>query len=183
VDWLTLLALALALAMDCLAVAIAAGLANPHFTRRPILRLAFHFGLFQFLMPIAGWLLATNLRADVSAYDHWLAFAILAFIGGKMIWEARELRAADDRTDPTRGWRMVTLSLATSIDALALGLSLALLRVSVLAPSLVIGLVAGAMTIVGLHFGRRLGRQFGRYADALGGVLLLAMSLKILLAS
>lgn len=181
-DWLTLLALALALAMDCLAVSIAAGLANPHFTPRPILRLAFHFGLFQFMMPIIGWLLARGFHAHVSAFDHWLAFAILAFIGGKMIWEASESRPTTDRADPSRGWRMVTLSLATSIDALALGLSLALLRVSVWTPSLVIGLTAGLMTVVGLHFGGRLGRHFGRYADALGGLVLLAVGLKVLLA-
>jgi manganese efflux pump family protein len=182
VDWLTLLALALALAMDCLAVSIAAGLANPHFTPRPILRLAFHFGLFQCLMPIAGWLLARSLHAQVSAYDHWVAFILLAFIGGKMLWEAGESRPTEQRDDPSRGWRMVTLSVATSIDALAVGLSLSLLRVSVWTPSLVIGVVAAVVSVAGLHFGSRLGRHFGRYADALGGLVLLAVGLKVLLA-
>lgn len=181
VDWPTLLALSFAVAIDCLAVSIAAGLANPHFTSRPILRLAFHFGLFQFLMPIVGWLLARGLHAHVSAFDHWLAFAILAFIGGKMIWEATDGAPDASRGDPSRGWRMVTLSVATSIDALALGLSLALLRVSVWTPSLIIGMTAGAMTLMGLHFGGRLGRRFGRYADALGGLVLLAVGVKVLI--
>ncbi|MCY2954706.1 MAG: manganese efflux pump MntP family protein [Planctomycetota bacterium] len=181
-SWLNLIGIALGLAMDALAVAIAAGIALPKVTHRHVFRLAFHFGLFQFLMPIVGWAAGQTLEKTVGAYDHWIVFGVLSFIGGKMLWKLRDAHVEDARDDPTRGWTLVGLSLATSIDALAVGLSLALIRVSILLPSVVIGLVAGALTTVGVLFGCSIGRRFGKIAEALGGIVLIAIGLRVLLS-
>ena len=179
-DLLYLLGVALGLAMDAFAVALAAGLSVSPVTGRHAFRIAFHFGLFQFLMPVLGWSLGRGVARYISGYDHWLAFALLAFVGGRMLWEAwrGEERAA--RQDPTRGWMLVTLSLATSIDALAVGLSMAFLRVSIWFPSVVIGLVAAALSLIGITFGSRLGRRWGRWAEAAGGCILLLIGARIL---
>ena len=145
---LTLIGIALGLAMDAFAVAIGAGLQLCGATPRQIFRLAWHFGLFQALMPIIGWLAGRTVSEYIAPVDHWIAFGLLAFIGGKMIYEALKEKDEDaERCDPTKGWRMVMLSIATSIDALAVGLSLALLGISIWWPALVIGVVAGVMTI------------------------------------
>lgn len=178
--WITVLAIAVGLAMDALAVAIATGLAVARVTPRHVFRLAFHFGLFQFLMPVLGWLAGRQIAEAISSYDHWIAFALLCFVGGKMLWEAWQGESDQMKADPTRGLMLITLSVATSLDALAVGLSMALLGVSVWGPAVVIGLVACGLTAVGLLFGNRLGRGWGRWADALGGCVLLGIGLRIL---
>ena len=147
-NWITILGIALALAMDAFAVALAAGAVLDPLTRRHLFRLGFHFGLFQALMPVVGWLIGMTVQKWISAYDHWIAFGLLAFVGGRMIREAFEEKS-DKVSDPTRGLTMVMLSVATSIDALAVGLSLAMLGVSVWRPAIVIGIVAGVLTVFG----------------------------------
>jgi putative Mn2+ efflux pump MntP len=181
-SWVTILGLALALSMDAFAVAIASGLNLPHVTPRHVFRLAFHFGLFQFLMPVLGWLVGQQAAARIHAFDHWIAFALLALVGGKMLWEARREKAAETRIDPTRGWWLVTLSLATSLDALAVGLSLAFLGVSIWIPSLVIGVVAATLTGLGVGFGGRCGARWGRWAEIAGGCVLILIGLRIVIA-
>lgn len=166
--------------MDAFAVAIVAGLTLPQVTSRHVFRLAFHFGLFQFLMPILGWAAGTQLASSVGNFDHWIAFALLGYVGGKMLLAAYRGEEASDRSDPTRGLTLVTLSVATSLDALAVGLSMALLKVPVWGPAVVIGLVAAALTAVGITFGSRLGNRVGRWAEALGGSVLLLIGLRIL---
>ena len=180
---LSLLGVAVGLAMDAFAVAIAAGFAVAPVTRRHVFRLAFHFGLFQFLMPILGWLVGTQLAVYAAAYDHWAAFALLSFVGGKMLWESQDHKESHSATaDPTRGATLVGLSVATSIDALAVGLSMAFLQVSVWFPAVVIGLVAAALTAVGILFGSRLGAHMGRWAETLGGCVLLLIGSRILVS-
>jgi putative Mn2+ efflux pump MntP len=181
-SWLTIIGIAVGLAMDAFAVAIVAGLTIEHLTRGHVFRLAFHFGLFQFLMPIAGYLAGRTVSGYIGGIDHWVAFGLLSCVGGKMLWESRREHGGRARADPTRGWRLVTLAVATSLDALAVGLSLAMLRVSVWMPSVVIGLVAAALTAVGIGFGKRLGARLGRWAEALGGAVLLAIGLKIVVS-
>jgi len=178
--WLTILGLAVGLAMDALAVAIGTGLVLKRLTVRHVFRLAFHFGLFQSLMPILGWLAGRTIDAYIRGYDHWIAFGLLTFVGGKMLWEARRKEEDVQPGDPTRGWMLVLLSLATSIDALAVGLSMAFLQVSIWLPSIVIGLVACAFTAGGILFGSRIGRRFGRWPEAIGGLALLGIGAKIL---
>jgi putative Mn2+ efflux pump MntP len=178
---LTLLGIAVGLAMDAFAVSIGIGLSSPHVSGRTTFRLAWHFGLFQFLMPIVGWLAGHSVERWISGVDHWIAFGLLAAIGGHMIYEAvwgdEAERAAKD---PTRGASLVVLSIATSIDALAVGLSLALLGVEIWYPAAVIGVVAFAFTAVGLHLGRRFGALFGRRMEVIGGLILIAIGVRIL---
>lgn len=180
-DWLTILGIALALAMDAFAVALAAGAVINPITGRHLFRLGFHFGLFQAMMPIAGWLVGMTFQKWISAYDHWVAFGLLAVVGGRMIIEAFDEERDESASDPTKGLTMVMLSVATSIDALAVGLSLAMLGVSVWLPSAVIGVVAGVLTVAGMLLGRRLGDDWGKRVEICGGLVLCVIGLKILL--
>ena len=172
--------LALALALDAFAVSVAAGLAVPRVTGRHVFRAAFHFGLFQAVMPVVGWAAGRTFAGRIAAVDHWVAFGLLGFLGAKMLLEARSDGALPAGRDPTRGWKLVTLSVATSIDALAAGLGLAVLGVSVWVPAAVIGLVTGGLCVPGILFGARLGRGWGRAAEAVGGLVLVGIGLRIL---
>jgi putative Mn2+ efflux pump MntP len=181
--WMSLLALACALAMDAFAVAIVTGLTLNLMTRRHVFRLAFHFGLFQALMPALGWLAGTAVYSFISSFDHWVAFGLLALVGGKMLWGA--LRKQEDSrlssNDPTSGCSLVVLSLATSIDALAVGLSLAMLGSPIVVPALVIGIVAASFTAVGMVLGRRIGSIWGPRVEVLGGLILIGIGIKIVI--
>ena len=180
----TVLALALALSMDALAVAVATGASLGHVSRRQTFRLAWHFGLFQALMPVVGWASGMAVVRFIQAYDHWVAFGLLGFIGGRMVWAGlRPSPAGRDLRDPTRGLSLMMLSVATSIDALAVGFSLSMLKVSILCPALTIGLVTASVTAAGLRAGQALGRvrRLGAMADLLGGVVLIAIGVVILL--
>ena len=181
-NWLNLLGISMGLAMDAFAVCIVAGMTLGTVTPRHTFRLAFHFGLFQFMMPILGWLAGNSVAEYIVGYDHWLAFGLLLCVGGKMLLEAWREDAPDTRADPSRGWMLVTLSVATSIDALAVGLSMAFIDVSIWIPSVVIGLVAAAFSVVGLRFGTRLGKQWGRRAEIAGGCVLILIGTRILIA-
>jgi manganese efflux pump family protein len=179
--WFELLGLAVGLAMDAFAVAVAVGITLDTVTPRHVFRLGFHFGLFQFLMPIIGWLAGVKLAAQISGIDHWVAFILLGYVGGKMLWEARGEKKAEAGNDPTRGLSLVTLSVATSLDALAVGISMAFLGVSVWLPSVVIGIVAAVLTTIGLAFGGRIGSRWGRWAEVAGGIVLILIGLRVLL--
>ncbi len=177
------IAVAVALAMDAFAVSVAAGVKLRQVSGRQTFRMAWHFGLFQAMMPIIGWGAGLTVQGLLSSLDHWVAFGLLVFIGGRMVVGAiRDDEESVKGVEPTRGWSLVMLSLATSIDALAVGLSLAMLRISVWVPALVIGLVAGVFTSGGLHLGGYVGRRLrvARYAALIGGVVLLVIGGKIL---
>jgi putative Mn2+ efflux pump MntP len=175
-----ILGLAVALAMDAFAVAIGTGLVLGHPTRGQTMRLAFHFGLFQFMMPVAGWLAGRTVEAYIREADHWVAFALLALVGGRMLWEARRDERDVRPGDPTRGWMLLVLSVATSVDALAVGFSMAFLQFPIWLPSAVIGVVAFAFTAVGLLLGSRIGRTLGPWPELVGGLVLLGIGVKIL---
>ena len=183
-DAVSLIALAVALAMDAFAVSLAAGAVLHPLTFRACFRLAFHFGLFQAIMPVIGWLAGRTVHAFVAAWSHWIAFALLACIGGRMAYEALKGEEKGARSaDPSRGLTLVALAVATSIDALAVGLTLAMLDVVIWIPSLVIGLVASAFTILGLFLGAQAGRRWGRWVEAAGGAILIGIGLKILITA
>jgi putative Mn2+ efflux pump MntP len=180
-DAITLTGLALALAMDAFAVALGTGAVLSRLTGRHIFRLGFHFGLFQALMPVIGWLAGRSIMQWVAAWDHWIAFSLLALIGGRMIYEAfRNEEKADDR-DPTKGLSLIALSIATSIDALAIGFSLSVIGVSIWMPALVIGMVAGVLTVTGMLLGGRIGDRWGTRVEIFGGLVLIAIGFKILI--
>lgn len=178
----TVFAMAVALAMDAFAVAVVSGLALDPLTGRHVFRLAFHFGLFQALMPVVGWAAGAAVHDRIAAYDHWIAFGLLAVVGGRMIVGA--LRGDDAPAvprDPTSGWTLVMLSVATSIDALAVGLSLGMIGSDIVVPAAVIGLVAAALTAAGILLGRRVGAFWGKRVELVGGLVLVGIGAKIVL--
>lgn len=183
---LTILGIAVALAMDAFAVAIATGVSLKTVSARQTFRLSWHFGLFQALMPLIGWGLGTSVQEYMEAYAHWVAFILLALVGTNMLKEA--VLADEDEAEPeakkdaTKGMTLVMLSLATSIDALAVGLSMSMLRVSIITPAVIIGIVAGLFTIAGLHLGKRVARLtwLSTWAEVLGGLVLWLIGLNIL---
>ncbi len=183
-DSLSLIAVSVALAMDAFAVALAAGAVLHPLSFRPCFRLAFHFGLFQALMPVIGWLAGLTVQSFVAAWSHWIAFVLLLYIGGRMIHEALSTEEGQTRSnDPSRGLTMVGLAVATSIDALAVGLSLAMLNVVVWFPALIIGLVACGFTVLGLFLGTSAGKRWGSRVEVAGGAILVLIGLKILLSA
>lgn len=171
--------IALGLAMDAFAVCL--GAATTGFIRgpRPVFRLAFHFGLFQALMPVLGWLAGTTISRYISAFDHWIAFALLAFVGGRMVRSGLDKSSECHEVDPSRGGTLIMLAIATSIDAFAIGLSLAMLKVAILYPAVVIGVVAAALSLVGIFLGHRLGCAFGKRMELIGGLLLIGIGLRV----
>ncbi len=181
-NWFEVLGISIGLAMDAFAVAAAAGISLDEVTSRHTFRLAFHFGLFQFMMPLLGWLAGTRMSGSVAGYDRLAAFVLLSLVGVKMLWDARRKDSDRRRNDPTRGLMLLTLSLATSVDALAVGVSLALLRVSIWTPCAAIGLVAATMTTLGIRFGARLGPRWGHRAEIVGGGVLLLIAAQTLIS-
>ncbi len=178
-----LLAIAVALAMDAFAVSVAAGVTLREVSARQTFRLSWHFGLFQALMPILGWAAGLTIQHWIEAFDHWVAFGLLTLIGVRLIVESVRGDGEERRdSEPTRGMTMVMLSVATSIDALAVGLSLAVLQLSVWFPALIIGVVALVFTAVGIHLGAYVGRRFplSRYAGIAGGLVLVGIGVRVL---
>jgi putative Mn2+ efflux pump MntP len=179
---ITIIGIAFGLAMDAFAVSIAVGSRMERLSFRPLFRLSFHFGLFQFIMPIIGWAIGSRIEYLIKAFDHWVAFGLLFYIGAKMIYESIAKSENEGHlSDPTRKWSLIILSIATSIDALAVGLSIALLGIDIWFISLVIGIVASAMTAIGMMFGRKLGLKFGKRMEFFGGLILIGIGLKILI--
>ncbi len=172
--------IAIGLAMDACAVSLAAAAAGFAKDTRAVFRLSFHFGLFQFMMPIIGWSLGVGFVSYFKAIDHWIAFFLLLFVGGRMIREGLDTKAENYKNDPSRGMTMVLLSVATSIDALAIGLSLALLDVTIWYPSVMIGLITSLMCVVAIIIGKRLGTIFGKRMEVFGGLVLIFIGGRIL---
>jgi putative Mn2+ efflux pump MntP len=179
-DILTLVLIAIALGIDAFAVSLSAGAYLVRADARQTFRLSFHFGLFQSLMPILGWLAGSELAQMIQAVDHWVAFGLLALIGGKMIWESFRL-SEKLKKDVTRGWSLVVLSVATSIDALAVGFSLSLIGNRIVVPAVLIGFVAGLMSLVGVRLGERVSGLFGRRVEFVGGFVLILIGVRIVL--
>jgi len=176
--------IALALAMDAFAVAIAVGISLKKVSARQTFRLSWHFGLFQAMMPVIGWWLGSAVRTIVEHYAPWIAFGLLALVGSNMLREALQFEHECDepRKDSTKGLTMVMLSVATSIDALAVGFSMSMLRISIVTPAIIIGIVAASLTIIGMHLGKKVAafQRLSVYAELLGGVVLWIIGLRIL---
>ena len=178
---LTIFLLAVGLGVDAFSVAIGIGASNNKKSWAPVLRLSLAFGLFQFVMPLIGWLAGSTVVDRIQSFDHWIAFALLVLVGGKMIREGFEKESDEQKTDQTRGWPLFLLSIATSIDALAVGFSFSLLKTALLFPAAIIGVVCFMMTAVGMIFGKGLARIFGRKVEILGGMVLIVIGMKILI--
>ena len=181
-NFLEILLIAFSMAMDAFAVCLGVGTTRRADGPRSTFRLAFHFGLFQFLMPVAGWFAGTALLRYISAYDHWVAFVLLVFVGGRMVWSGFNSDGNDQKSDPSRGLSLVILSIATSIDALAIGLSLGLVGVNIWYPAVVIGIVTGLISWLGLQLGSKLVMKFGNKMETMGGIVLILIGIRILIA-
>lgn len=173
------LLIALSLAMDAFAVSVSTGIAIPGFGPKQAARIGAWCGFFQFAMPLAGWFLGSSVKTYIEAVDHWIAFGLLALIGGSMIHEALSGGEEDAVTDLSVR-RLFLLALATSIDALAVGVTFAFMEVNILLSSAVIGIVAFTLAMLGGLLGHRLGQLFQRRATLLGGLVLVGISIKIL---
>lgn len=179
-----LVLLALALSMDASAVAAAASSTMDRVSGRQLFRFAYHFGLFQAIMPVIGWLAGFKAAAAIQPWDHWIAAGLLFYVGGKAIHAA--LKPEDGETDekkddPTKGWSLVIYSVATSIDALAVGLSLAMQRIQIVTPAIVIGVITATMTAIAMILGNKIGRLLGKRMEVTGGVVLVGIGIKILI--
>ncbi len=177
----TIFLIAVGLAMDCFAVSLGVGTAGTAQGVRPTFRLFFHFGLFQAGMTLLGWLAGKTIVSYIANIDHWVAFFLLLFVGVRMVRGGlRKEGEAPAIPDPSRGMTLVMLSVATSIDALAVGLSLALLSVNVYWSAVVIGGVSALLSLIGLLVGNQLGLRFGKSMEILGGVILIGIGLRVL---
>ena len=181
-DFIQLLMLSISLAMDAFAVSVTSGILLRRPTPGPVLKIAVFFGGFQALMPTLGWLLGRTVADYVESLDNWIAFLILGFIGGKMIWEAfRTGEEQEESADPAATGRLLVMAVATSIDAFAVGMSLALLDVGILSSALIIGLVTFFLCLMGVLLGRFLGALWRKGAMVAGGIILLGLGVHILL--
>ncbi len=173
--------IALALAMDAFAVSIASGTNSNFKGNRAYLRLAFHLGWFQFLMPVIGWFTGSTFSSYISSFDHWIALVLLSYVGLKMIKSAFAKEENKGMKDPSKGKMLVLLSVATSIDALAIGFSIALLGIDIWYPAIIIGIVTGTLSFIGIKAGNFLGNKFGKIMEFFGGLILIAIGIKIFL--
>jgi putative Mn2+ efflux pump MntP len=164
----SILIIAIGLSADCFAVALSAGFSLGEINKIQVLRMALSFGVFQAIMPVIGWLVGRTVIDYVAPFDHWVAFGLLAFIGGRMLWEFFEKKEKAETVDVTRGVRLLVLSVATSIDSLAVGLSFAFLEVNIGIAVAIIGTVAFIVTAVGVIIGRKVGQLIGRWAELAG---------------
>jgi len=181
-DLIEIIIIAFGLAMDASAVSLVAAASGFAKDSRSSFRLAFHFGLFQFLMPILGWLLGVNFVSYIAAFDHWVAFGVLIFVGGRMLLSGLNPSIESFLKDPSRGFTLIILSVATSIDALAIGLTLAILDVNIWYPSAIIGIVTAVLAIISIMVGKKLNAFVGKRMEIFGGSILIIIGIRILMA-
>ena len=180
-EFLSVLLVAFSLSADCFAVALSASIANRNHKPSQILRVAFSFGFFQALMPVIGWLLGRTVVDFIAAFDHWVAFGLLLLVGGKMIRESFQKKGGDEKpADVSRGWLLITLSIATSLDALAVGLALAFEDTNIWIASPTIGVTTFIVAGAGFLLGKKAGRFLGKRAEILGGLILIGIGIRIL---
>ena len=177
---ITIIFVAFGLAMDCFAISITSGITIRHLRINYALKIAIFFGSFQAVMPAIGWLAGLSLRDFISDVDHWIAFGLLGFIGCKMIYEAIKIEAGEKEISPLNFYLLLMLSVATSIDALAVGVSFAFLKISIVSPIIVIGIVTFLVSFLGVFIGNRFGHFFEKKIEIVGGIILIGIGIKIL---
>ena len=180
-ELLTIIFIALGLAMDAFAVSVVTGSIYKKLRLSHALRMAFFFGAFQAVMPLIGSLAALSFKNAIEGFDHWVAFGLLALIGVKMIYESFRITGIEDRPDPASLAVVLVLAVATSIDALAVGITLSLITSYIIFACFFIGLVTLILSYIGCMLGQRIGHFFENKIEIAGGVILIAIGLKILL--
>jgi len=180
VELATIFLIAIGLAMDAFAVSVVTGSVYRELHVRHVLRMALFFGGFQAVMPVIGFLAGLGFRDYISSYDHWIAFGLLAFVGGKMVYESVKIESAEKNLDPSNLLILLALAVATSIDALAVGITLSLLDTPIAVDATVIGLVTFALSYAGVAIGKRFGHFFESRIEVFGGLILIAIGVQIL---
>lgn len=180
--FIELFLIAVGLSMDAFSVAVCKGLNMRKINYKNMYIIALFFGGFQAVMPLIGWLLGRQFEKYITSFDHWIAFALLAFIGGKMIIEALKHDSDDDeKNDKLDIKELFILSVATSIDALAVGITFAFLQVNIIPSVTLIGVTTFALSLLGVLLGNKFGSKYKSKAELAGGIILVLIGLKILL--
>ncbi len=177
----TIIVIAVGLAMDAFAVSIVSGTAQAQLKVKYALRMAILFGGFQAFMPLVGSLAGLGVKEYIANYDHWVAFGLLSAVGGKMIYESFKIRPAEENFDPSNIFVLLVLSVATSIDALAIGVTLSIIVSSIVTAVIIIGLVTFVLSYIGVFIGKKFGHFFEHRIEAVGGLILIGLGIKILL--
>jgi putative Mn2+ efflux pump MntP len=180
-EYISVIIIAIGLAMDTFAVSIASGAAYKQLQRKHVLRMALFFGGFQAFMPLIGALAGLSIKKYIQGIDHWIAFVILCVIGGKMIYESLKIAETQKNFNPSNILILLTLSVATSIDALVVGITLSLVASNIIIAVIIIGLVTFVLSFAGVDIGKKFGHMFENKIEALGGLVLIALGIKILL--
>lgn len=177
-----ILIIAIGLSMDSLAVSITCGTILKCFHIRHIFRIALFMGLFQGIMPLIGWLAGKSFQQYIENFDHWIAFGLLSYLGGKMIYEGIFSKEEECKClDPTKMVTLLTLAIATSIDALVVGLSFAFLKIEVIGPVIIIGFTTFILSFIGAAFSSKFGQRINLKMELIGGIILIGIGLKILI--
>ena len=179
-DAATTILLSLGLAADAFAVAVSSGLAIKHMKVNKALKIALFFGVFQALMPVIGWLIGLSFSFLITPIDHWIAFGLLSFIGGRMIYESLQSEEGEKKFNPLDTGTLITLSVATSIDALAVGLGFAVLKDSIALAVTAIGFITFFLAFAGVFIGHKCGNLFANKIEILGGAILIFIGSRIL---
>lgn len=179
----TLLLLAIALSLDTFAVSISCGIAQKSIATKDALKFASVLGIFQGVMPIIGWLCGISIKGYIEPVDHWVAFILLLIVGGKMVKDSlgKEEESHESCNPFTNNRLLITMAIATSIDALSIGIGLAMVEVNMLMAFITIGLVTFAVSILGMYSGKRIGCFLGKKMEIIGGIILVAIGIKILI--
>ncbi len=181
-DYISIVIIAIGLSMDAFAVAVSCSLSLGQVTIGQAFRIALSFGGFQALMPVLGWLAGSQMQKYISAFDHWIAFGLLLVIGAKMIREATAEPCAKKTVDIRKWPVLLALAVATSIDALVVGLSFAFLNTPIVTPAIIIGSTTFLISLAGVELGKKMGCRMGKKMEILGGLVLIAIGLRILIS-
>ncbi len=177
-----ILIISLGLSMDCFAVTISNGICIPHIKKKQIFKIAFFFGVFQGIMPILGWFLGLAFKESVASIDHWISFSILSIIGLKMIIEAINEKPNEKKFNILNTKILITLSIATSIDAFVVGLSFAFLNINIIISSISIAIITFLVSILGIYIGKNFRKVISsKWAEIIGGIILIGIGTKILI--
>ena len=179
-EFITIFLIAIGLCFDSFAVSVSSGLMMKHIRFLDAMKISFSLAFFQGLMPFLGWLAGKRISGYLSSYDHWIAFGLLVIIGLRMIWESQKPEE-NKSFNPLNIWFIIYMSIATSIDALIVGLSFAFLKTNIYTSIIIIGIVTFISAMLGIFFGKKAGARFGKKMEILGGIILIAIAIKILI--
>lgn len=179
---ITILLIAVGLSFDTFAVSVSSGLTIRHIRFLQAVKIAFTLAVFQSLMPLIGWFLGNQVSGYIANYDHWVAFGLLSVLGLKMAFESLKTDKENSNFNPLNLLVLLGMAVATSIDALVVGVSFALIEINIFWSILIIGVVTFLVSMIGMLFGKKVGGSLGKKMEIIGGIILIGIGLKILLS-